>query len=362
MKEKKVKKKRNKKSKNKKKTVSRIVLFIVGIIVFGSGIVGYFYVASTINPGLKSVYEIIPLSVAKIENSESISSKQLFQDTAAVKKFYESKDYAHRGERVDFSTKAGKIRMRIKEKDVLNKLIEDKIIQRIAESKGIKISAQDINKAIEKSLTTSNSDYQKLATNLNSNYGWTIKQFKNKVVKNQLYLNKLFKWYKNNLQNSSDYKRAQKAKASISAEGGNFDEIVHKFSDGESAEQDGRIAWIEEVNIIPEVADTLASMEEGQISDVIISPLGMHIVMLEKRREVKDKDGIIKRELQLKQVFIKGKSFVNWVQEQKKQIKVEIFLKEYQWDENIGEVEFSDLKFQEVVKKIKAKSQGDPSL
>ena len=356
--------KKVKKVKSKKRRITTLLglFLILTALIFVSGIIGYFYLASAINPALKNIYKELPLPIVKIENQDDITSSQLFQDTIAVRKFYESKDYTQEGKRVDFSTREGKIRLQIKEKDVLNKLIEDSIIKKIAKSKGIKISSQDINKAVEESLKKSDSNYKKLAINLNSNYGWTIEQFKNKIVKNQLYLDKLFKWYKENLQKSNDYKRAKKIKSDISESGDNFDEIARNFSDGESAKQNGEIPWIEEGIIIPELAEAVSSLEDGQISDIIISPLGMHIVMLEKRRAVEGPEGVMKKEVQLKQIFIHSKSFVDWIQEQKKQVKVNVLLKEYQWDKNIGEIDFSSTKLKSVVKKIKEKSQGDPSL
>jgi peptidyl-prolyl cis-trans isomerase SurA len=359
-------KKTSRKNNNKKKKNRRIILSVLAVVLiavtFVGGIIGYFYISNKINPALKNIYKELPLPIVKIENGSAITSQQLFQDTEAVKKFYESKNYAQRGERVDFSTKEGKVRLQMKEKNVLDKLVEDSIIQKIAKAKGIKISSQDMDNAVEKALITADSDYKKLAVNLSSDYGWTIDEFKEKIVKNQLYSEGLFQWYKDNLKNSEGYKRAESAKNSISEGGDNFDEVAGEFSDGESAKQDGRIPWVEEYIIVPEVGKVLFSMEDGQVSDVIISPLGMHIVMLEKRRETKGDDGAVKKEVQLKQIFIRGKSFIDWMQEQKKQMKVDVLLQEYQWNASTGEIEFSNSKLKEVVKKIKIKSQGDPSL
>ena len=349
-------------SKKSKSIVLSVLFFGLMIIVFVGGIIGYFYTSTNINPVLKDIYRVLPLPIIKIESDSTITSQQLIQDTEAVKKFYESSNYAQKGQRVDFSTSEGKIRLQMKEKDILNKLIENNIVQKIAKSKGINISSEDINKAVEDSLKISDSDYKKLALNLESSYGWSIDQFKKKIVKNQLYLEELFQWYKNNLKNSDGYERAEKAKNSISEDGDNFNEVVSKFSDGESAEQDGRIPWVDEAVIIPEVADKISLMEVGEISNIITSPLGMHIIMLEKRRETKDEDNNIKKEIQLKQIFIRGKSFIDWIQEQKKQMKIEVLSREYKWNVDTGEIEFSNSSLRSKAKKIKIKSQGDPSL
>lgn len=338
-----------------------LVIFLVVVIFIGI-IVGYFYLANQINPNLKKFYKLIPLPIVQIENNKFITSKQLFQDVEAVEKFYESKDYTQSGQRVDFSTSDGKIRLRIKEKDILDKLIEDDIVRAVAKSKGINITSTEVDKAVEKSLLKAGSDYEKLALNLESSYGWTIDEFKNKIVKNQLYLQELFDWYKSNLKNSVDYKTAQKAKSKISVNGDNFDEVAKEFSSNNIINNNEEIPWIQKKYIIPEVAKVLSSMKEGEISNVIISSLGMHIIMLEKKRETKNEQGETVEEFQLKQIFIRGKSFIDWLQEQKKQMKVKILLKEYRWNKNSGELDFADVSFSKTAQKIKIKSQGDPSL
>ncbi len=352
-----------KKNNKKRKAVLFVVIgFIVTVSVLVGGMIGYFYSTNEVHQKLKSIYREVNLPVSSIDGDRSLTSRELFQDTDAVRKFYESKDYQEVGGRVDFSTKEGQIRLRIKEKDVFNKLVENIIIQKVAQSKGIKITEKDVDDAVEASLLKSNSDYKKLAINLKTNYGWSINQFKNKIVKNQLYLDELFRWYKNVLKDTSEYKRVEIIKQSISDSGDNFIETVGNFSDGDSAKQGGEIAWIEKGDIIPEVATVLESMNVGDISDIIVSPLGMHIVMLEGKKDIKDDSATGKEEFQLRQIFIREKNFVDWIQEQKKQAKVNIFLREYQWNVDIGEVEFSNPKIKEIVKKVKEMSQGDPSL
>jgi parvulin-like peptidyl-prolyl isomerase len=351
--------------------IKKILLTGGLIIVVISGLtISYLYSVNKINSALKKVYEIVSLPIVKMDGKTIVTTRQLFQDTNAVRKFYESSQQTD--VRVDFSTNDGLVRLRMKERDVLNKLIEDKIVEMLAQSKGIIISDKDVDEAVETSLKKADSSYQKLAVNLKSNYGWTVSQFKEKVVKNQLYLEKLFKWYQEGVKNSNDYKRAREARNNILDDGSNFNEIVKKFSDGQSANQNGQISWIEESFIIPEVAEKLKSMKEGEISDIIVSPLGMHIIILDGRRvkeienDKKARDKTVnlknKEEFQLRQIFIRSTNFIDWLQKQKKKLQIKVLLREYEWDNNQAEIKFSNDKLEKKAKKIKIKSQGDPTV
>ncbi len=334
-----------------------LLLFIVLVAVFYSGW------QST--DKLNSVYASLPLPVAMVDNSQHlITSKQLLQDLNSVKRFYQSNNFASQGKRVDFSTKQGQLRLQVKKKDILNKLIEDQIIVLLAQRKNISVTNQEVDKAVQDSLKKSGSSYQELILNLKSTYGWTLDDFKNKIVKNQLYTKKLFQWYEKNILTTKKYQQAQAIKKKIiKGKDGkdNFSDIAKKFSKGDSAKNDGNLDWMTEEQIIPEVLVGIQNLKKGEISDIIISPLGMHIVKVKDVREVKG-DKKNKKEYQLQQIFIRGMSFVDWIQEMKKEISVKIFTGKYKWDKNKGEVVFSNQQLQKQEEEIRRESEGDPSL
>lgn len=68
------------------------------------------------------------------------------------------------------------------------------------------------------------------------------------------------------------------------------------------------------------------------------------------------------REVKIRQVYVHGETFLNWVVQQKKQASVIILMKDYKWDAEKGKVVFRDESMQKVEKKILQISQGDPSM
>ncbi len=336
------------------------------ILVLLTLMVALFYSRWQTTDKLNTIYKVVPLPVAIVGNSHQIiNSKQLLEDFDSVKHFYQSKDFARQGKRIDFTTKQGQFRLQIKKKNILNKLIEDQVALNLTQKKGIKVTSEEVDEAIKKSLKESGGSYQELILNLQSSYGWSLDDFKNKVVKNQLYMKKLFQWYIKNFPSTKKYQKAQNIKEQIvyNKDGeDNFAEIAKQFSEGTSAKDGGELDWMSEEQIIPEVLVKIKDLKKGEISNIIVSPLGMHIVKVEDIRKVKNDKNKYQKEYQLRQIFIRGISFVDWLQKMKKEIPVKILVGKYKWDANQGEIVFSNEQLQKQEEKIKLESEGDPSI
>ncbi len=80
--------------------------------------------------------------------------------------------------------------------------------------------------------------------------------------------------------------RANKIRQAILEERIGFAEAAEKFSEEEaSAENGGRIGWVAEDNLQPDLKPLIAELEPGEITDVVRLPNGFHIVRLEETRE-----------------------------------------------------------------------------
>ena len=70
----------------------------------------------------------IPLPAAVVKYTNFISIREVNDDLEALQSFYEKQDFSSVGMRVDFSTQDGEKRLQIKKKQLLNKLIEDRVV------------------------------------------------------------------------------------------------------------------------------------------------------------------------------------------------------------------------------------------
>jgi len=81
-------------------------------------------------------------------------------------------------------------------------------------------------------------------------------------------------------------------------EGGNFELLAKQFSDGPYAEAGGEMGWIEKGKLLEEIDSLIFSMEKGELSGILETNIGFHILMVEDkidartREFIEEKDGI----------------------------------------------------------------------
>jgi hypothetical protein len=360
-----------KRSHLKKVIVGMAILAFLLMIIVPVGI--YFY--GPLGRITRPIFKKIPYPVAFVgEKRDMISTKELIQNADAVKKFYEDQDLTDKGLIVDFSTPDGKMRLKIREKDVLNKHVEDQVIKQLANQNGIFITKEDAQKELDDTVKKAGSK-KGVELRLASLYGWGFDDLRDKVVVYQMYTNRLLEKYKEISQKQDEYMEMVKAKKELKDDGSNFAAVCDKYSEGESAKNGGELGWFPLDKINVEVVYEILEYEKGQISGIIPSRLGFHIVELQDIRDIENileaddvarglkKGDIIKtREVKIRQIFKPGLSFVEWIEKQKKETKVSVWMKEYEWDKDTGSIRFKDEKMRLLEKKVRARSVDDPSI
>ncbi len=306
-----------------------------------------FFVAAT---------KYIPFPAVYVRGAGTISVSEIKDNNAAIKKFYESSDFEKIGMRVDFSTEQGKKRLKIKEKDIINKMIENKIIESLARKKGILLTDELVAAELESNIEQFDNK-ENLMSDLARLYGWTLDDFKKKVVKPEMYSQKLAEVYASNLDTSAEQTKIKSLYERATNKKEDFAEIAKENSDGQSAENGGDLGWSTKDQLIEEIANKAFALKIGEISEPVESPLGFHILkLLEKKTE----DG--QEMAHLAQIFVKIPTYADWLKEQMKTYSVTIFLKDYQWNAADARAEFRDPAMKNFEENLPANSEGDPSV
>ncbi len=131
---------------------------------------------------------------------------------------------------------------------------------------------------------------------------------------------------------SKENKQQLKAKAKTIhkqlEEGKSFELLASEYSQGPAAKIGGDLGFVEKGMILPEVDEEAFALANGQISDVIESPIGFHIIKVTDRKgagiksfqsvreEIKDRIGKVKIE----------KKFYEWLEELRKKSYIDIRL------------------------------------
>ena len=332
-----------------------VVVFVAVILAIGA-IWVYRFNSSRRIPAY--IYNRIPFPAVIINGSSFISAGSINQNLLSIKRFYENQDFSSVGLRVDFSTEDGKKRLKIREKELINKMIEDRAIEILARERGLNVSKKDVSDNVDRKMDEYGSQ-DAVAENLNKLYGWTIEDFKDKIVRPSLYKDELEKWLS---QNDGKDKNEKSKKNAIDAmarlkKGEDFSKIAKGVSEGETSSVGGELGWFKEDQISSEIRKDVISLSKGNHSDMLESKLGYHIIKLEDARE----DNGTKM-YEISQLFFPKTSFASWLDKKIKSMRVSVLLTEYAWNEKSGVIEFKDKKMEEFEKKSLNKAERDASL
>jgi parvulin-like peptidyl-prolyl isomerase len=295
----------------------------------------------------------MPYPAVVIGYRDGFSFRTLAENMASIKRFYESQDFSQVGLRVDFSTKEGAERFKVREKEVFNKMIEDEAIMRLARDRGITVSDEMVKAGLQRKLEEYSSSLE-VKQNLDKLYGWTIADFESKVVRPSLYSEKLNESF---LQETDIASRAaskiEEAQKALQ-KGTSFADVAQQYSEGQTATDGGNLGWFTLSDLAPELRVPVAAQKIGVPGDVVESTLGFHIVMVEEKKKDAGKDLY-----RLRQIFTKKETFADWLTAQMKNLPILILSPEYVWNVDEARAEFKSQELRDLEKNIFDKTSGD---
>ena len=211
---------------------------------------------------------------------------------------------------------------------VLNTLIDQAIIEQEAAKAGITITAEMVDTKIQESITQGGGEAQfeewLTANNL------TLAEFKDQV-KSELIANQVFETITGDIPDTADQIELSQILVADDAtawsiidqlkQGADFAALVQEYSIDESSRaNNGNLGWFPQgMGLVPtEVEEVAFSIEPGQVSGPIQSPLGFHIIKLENREAARPLEDMLQPLRQ--QIFIK------WLAEQRSLTTIEIYV------------------------------------
>lgn len=299
---------------------------------------------------------LLPFPAAIVNHGSFVTMRSLDSNLGSVRKFYENQNFSDVGLRVDFNTEDGQRRLRIKEKNILNKLIEDRIIEKLAADRNIIITKEMASQNVQREVAQYGNSLEVEKTLFNL-YGWNIEDFKEKIVKPDMYRDELDK---SRRAMDQEFTKAKaligQAQEEINGKK-DFAEMAKKYSEGDSAKDGGDLGWFTADQMMPEIATAAFLMKKGDRSDVIESSIGFHLIQVDDK---KTEDGIDK--IKIRQILVRTKSFADWLLEQEKSVSVYLLLNDYYWDKESATVKFKDASMNDFENNLDKNSAGDVSV
>ena len=141
------------------------------------------------------------------------------------------------------------------------------------------------------------------------------------------------------------------------ASGKDFETVVGKYSEGDSAKNRGDLGWFDATQMLPEISDVAYRLEKNKTSDIIESSLGYHIIQVLDTKTEDNQDKV-----HIRQIFVRTPDFSDWLAEKEKNARIYIWLKDFAWNKETQEVEFNTSDMKNFEQKLQNDSTGDISV
>ena len=188
------------------------------------------------------------------------------------------------------------------EKQVVDRLIQEKVIGKLSRDNGVSISAKEVDEQFKK-IADENGGEEKVGQILSDLYGLDVKSFKH-LIEAQLLQEKLRDKFENDLQMqvkvrhilikaapdaTPETKAAAQAKAAdllAKVKGGaDFSETAKTNSEDEASQgQGGELPFFSKGQNVAEFETAAFSLNPGEISDLVETQYGFHIIKVEDKK------------------------------------------------------------------------------
>ena len=320
------------------------------LLLLGASIL-FFYMAPRESQVVRKVTDTFPYPIVWVEGS-IITERALAQNMASVRRFYENQDFSSLGLRVDFSTEEGQKRLQVREREVLNKMVEDASFRAIAKKRGITITEEEVKQDIKARVDAYGTGAE-VESNLQKLYGWGVKDFAEKVVTPALYQERLQAVYEQEEDQTVSREKIEAAEREL-AGGVSFSEVAQKYSEGSSSQGGGSLGWFQILDLAPELQETVKTAQVGKVTPVVESSLGFHIILVEETKT--DGDTTLYR---LSQIFVKKVAFSSWLTKEMQKLSIHVWSPFYRWNPERAQVDFREESWQQYEQSVYENSAQD---
>ncbi len=288
-----------------KKKVSPLVWGLLGV---GVTLVIAFCVAIAIvvsqvhkvsqNPTILKVAKALHLSAASV-NGQKILYSNYIEDFSTLKRFY-----AAQGSEFPPTSDQDISDMTV------SRLVANKLIEQLAKKYNVEVTTADID-ARKQELLKSFPNQAAIDAELQKNYGWNFDTYIEKVIRPLVLEQKLQEAFTSSTdsafanfqkeevqarhilfmtQDKDDAAVKKQAQSVLDRlkKGEDFAKLAKEFGSDGTKEIGGELGWFARGEMVPEFEVAAFVLEKGQLSDLVKTQFGYHIIRVDDKRQGKD--------------------------------------------------------------------------
>lgn len=288
-----------------------IILALVVTTVFGVLIYKY----KSESDAVYAVSKIVPYPAERV-NGQFVFYRQYLFELNSIKTYYKNQLGADNKPTIDFATDDGKAKLAELRKQIMDQLKSDTVTKQLIAKNKIKVTKQEVNDQVDQ-IVKASGGMDKVKEVLTKYYNFTLDDLRDKV-EFQIARDKLAtKIATDDSVNAQAKAKADDILAQIKA-GADFGELAKKESQDSSASSGGDLGFFGKGQMVPEFEAAAFALQPGQVSDVVKTKYGYHIIkVLEKKDET----------VHAQHILIKGIDFEQWLSEEIAKAKISQYIK-----------------------------------
>lgn len=211
-----------------------------------------------------------------------------------------------------------------KREGVTSKIVKDRLVASYLEENQVDITEEDKTRKLQEILA-SDLDEQQIREAVGSIYGTSLEDFRRYFVEPLARMERAEKFLQESSSVAELRLKAEQVRKDIEAKVITFESAARANSNHSSAVNGGDLGYFPRGERLPLLEEKIFSLAVGQMSDILETETGFHLVLLEDKKEV-EVEGQKQEQVRVRYIFWAQPTLEEWLEKAIKEKKIQSFV------------------------------------